>query len=71
MFVILYTEETTRSKRRVETVDEHRAVARFLLVGGQAGQYKFINRNFSEESRKIVLLIFKPFKMSKKQFILA
>ena len=42
-----------------------RAVARVLLVGGKRGQYKFINRNFSAESRKIVLLIFKPFKVSK------
>ena len=34
--------------------------------GGNMGQYKFINRNCSAESRKIVLLIFKPLKMSKK-----
>ena len=43
----------------------------FIGGGGKLGQYKFINRNFSVESRKLVLLIFKPFKMSKKLFILA
>ena len=37
----------------------------FIGGGGKMGQYKFINRNFSAESRKIVLLIFKPFKTSK------
>ena len=46
--------------------NQSRAVARFYWWGGgKMGQYKFINRNFSAESRKIVLLIFKPFKMSK------
>ena len=51
----------------------YRAVAKFLLVeGGNLEQYEFINKNFSLgilKLRKIVLLIFKPFKMFCKLFI--
>ena len=61
-----YIHKYTNTMVFIINIHVYRAVARVLLVGGgKMGQYKFINRNFSAESRKIVLLIFKPFKTSK------